>query len=92
MELEKATNFLTFLAPKEWSEDCFGREIIGRHLPFHGDCERKTTPWGEWSVIVQSGAARSRTAVQTGNPYDFYMLSQSLVVGKEPAKGYKLNP
>ena len=39
-----------------------------------------------------SGAAGSRTPVQTRNPYAFYMFSQSLIVGKEPAKGHKLNP
>ena len=48
MELENSTPFQTFLAPQEWFEDCFGREMIGRHCPFHGDCERKTTPGGEW--------------------------------------------
>jgi len=53
---------------------------------------QKKTPMTGVLVLLVRGAARSRTAVQTGNPYAFYMFSQSLVVGKEPAKGYKLNP
>jgi len=81
MELENSTSFLTFLAPQGWSKDCFGRDIIGRHCPLLWTMKEKTTPCGEWSVIVQSGAAGSRTPVQTGNQYAFYMLSLSLVVG-----------
>jgi hypothetical protein len=38
------------------------------------------------------GAAGGRTPVQTRNPYAFYMLIQSLVVGRGPAKGYKPDP
>ena len=62
------------------------------------ECEYSTksskekTPVTGVLVLLVRGAARSRTAVQTGNPYAFYMLSPSLVVGKEPAMGYELNP
>lgn len=41
---------------------------------------------------ISSGAAGSRTPVQTRNLYVFYMLSQSLVFVKGPAKDYKPNP
>ena len=53
---------------------------------------KEKTPLTGVLVLLVRGAARSRTAVQTRNPYAFYMLSQSSIVGKESANGYELNP
>ena len=40
-----------------------------------------------WQRLSGSGAGGSRTLVQTGNPYVFYMLSRELVVGIRLASG-----
>lgn len=42
--------------------------------------------------MYSGGVAGSRTRVQTGNPYGFYMLILLLIVGKELVKGSRLNP
>ena len=67
----------------------------------HDFCKEMTKEIGLKSLILRptmnfyalfSGAAGSRTPVQTRNPYAFYMLSLSLVFVNGPAKDYKPEP
>ena len=43
-------------------------------------------------LVFQSGAGGSRTLVQTGNQYGFYMLILLLIVGRGLAKGSRPSP
>ncbi|MCJ7713827.1 hypothetical protein MUO66_05150 [Candidatus Bathyarchaeota archaeon] len=55
--------------------------MIGRHCPFHGDCERKTTPLGE-----DYGLIRTRTIYRMTGKFVIPVLTignknNTLVIG-----------
>jgi len=52
----------------------------------------QTTPWGEWSERVFSGAGGSRTRVQARQPYAFYMLILPYLSGGDQVAGSRITP